>query len=132
MASFTRGAATTGTPAAEAKPRAGHEPATAFAVSASCTIDAPAADVYTAWTDAKRRARWLDSPAPAIRRATTNRSLRLVWADGTAADVVFAPKGTARTRLTVNHRRLRDAAEVERLAAIWTRRLDALQRLLES
>ena len=120
MASSTHSAATT------------KKPAAGVAVSASRTIGAAVADVYAAWTDAKRRGRWMGLLAPTIRRATTNRSLRLAWTDGTATDVIFLPEGANRTQVTVDHRKLRDAGDVARMRAFWAERLDTLQRLLET
>jgi uncharacterized protein YndB with AHSA1/START domain len=114
--------------------RVKHQAADGFTAGASKTVAAPAATLFRAWTDAKRRARWLpDSARVTIRSATPNKSLRLVWTDGTSTVVVqFYPKGDAKSQVTIERRKLASEKEVGRVKAYWSTALDALKALLES
>lgn len=102
-----------------------HQSASGFQVSASRTMDAPAADAYRAWRDTRRRRRWLDHPLT-IRTATADTSLRITWPDTTHVDVRIYPKGPQRCQVVVQHRKLPAAGRVAPTRQFWR---DALTRL---
>jgi hypothetical protein len=55
------------------------------------------------------------------------------WEDGRSrVNVYFTAKGDARSSVSVQHERLRDAAEADRMKAMWRERLNELKRALES
>src|SRR5437762_764774 len=91
--------------------RVKHQTADGFTAGASKTVAAPIAALFRAWTDAKSRAQWLpDAADVTIRSATENKSLRLVWTDGTSSIVVqFYPKGAAKSQVTIERRKLKNA-----------------------
>src|SRR5262245_21960087 len=113
--------------------RVKHQTADGFTAGASKTVAAPVAAVFRAWTDARRRAKWLpDADAVSIPSATENKSLRLLWTDGTSSIVVqFYPKEAGKSQVTIERRKLKSAKEVSQVKAYWTAALDELKTLLE-
>ena len=113
--------------------RVKHQTADGFTAGASKTIAAPVAAVYRAWTDAKSRAKWLpDAAEVTIRSATANKSLRLVWTDGTSTvAVMFYPAGAAKSRVTIERRKLTSEKEVSQVKAYWAAALEQLKAQLE-
>lgn len=108
-----------------------HQKTDGYAVSASRTINAPAAAAFHAWHDPRARKKWL-AETLTIRRAAPAKSLRITWGEGpSSVSVGFYPKGPAKCQVAVQHEKLSSAREVARLRRYWGERLDALQGLLE-
>ena len=113
--------------------RVKHQTADGFTAGASKTVAAPIANLFRAWTDARRRAQWLpDAADVAIKSVTANKSLRLLWTDGTSAIVVqFYPKGAGKSQVTIERRKLKSAKEVSQVKAYWSAALEKLKATLE-
>lgn len=113
--------------------RVRNQTADGFAAGASKTIAAPLPELFNAWSNAKTRAKWLpDAAAIAIRSATENKSMRIVWIDGKSSIVVqFYSKGTDKSQVTIERRKLKNAKEVETVKKYWTAALENLKILLE-
>ena len=111
--------------------RAVHEKPDGFEVSRTRTVAAPVDAVWRAWNDARQRGRWLGKVAWTVRTRTAPKSMRITWEDGrTHVGVMLTPVDGSRTRVAVQHGKLRDAVEAERRKAWWAARLDALVALL--
>jgi hypothetical protein len=55
----------------------------------------------------------------------------MTWADGrTSVEAWFTSKGRGKSQVGVQHRKLERQADVERMKAYWSARLDELARLL--
>ena len=109
-----------------------HEKPDGYQVSGSKTLAVPLAALYAAWTDEDVRRRWLPDAALAIRKAAPGKSLRIAWQGGASrVNVLFSPKGSDKSQLTVTHERLPDASAAERMKAYWKERLDELKVVLE-
>ena len=109
-----------------------HQRPEGFEVSASKTIAAPLASLYRAWTDPKLSKRWLPDANFAISKATPNKSVRIAWGDGNSrVDVMFYPKGAQKNQVSVQHRRLENAAAAKRTQSYWKGQLEKLAALLE-
>lgn len=107
--------------------RVKHQTPEGYQVGASKTIDVPVSKLFAAWNDAKQRARWLADPGITIRKATPDKSLRVTWIDGkTHVDVMLYAKGSRRSQIAIQHRKLRDAAAVQRMKAYWKDNLNRL------
>ena len=66
------------------------------------------------------------------RTATKPKSARFDWGDGqTRVNVTFLAKGEASSTAALEHRRLRDAEEAERMKAYRCQRVAALKEMLE-
>jgi hypothetical protein len=104
-----------------------------FAVTASKTVAVPVDRLYDAFVDASLRGRWLPDGQLRERTATKPKSARFDWGDGASrVAVTFAAKGEAKSTAALQHSRLADAAEAERLKAYWRERVASLKAVLEA
>jgi hypothetical protein len=104
-----------------------------FVVTASRTVAAPVEALFDAFVDGRLRERWLPDGQLRERTATRPRSARFDWGDGdTRVNVTFLDKGEARSTAALEHRRLADAGEAQRMKAYWRERLGALKDALEA
>ena len=112
--------------------RVAHQKPAGFEISRTKTIAAPAAEVFAAFEDTKRRARWLGKDVGyIIRKATPHKSLRITWIDGkTSVEVGLYDRGK-KTQAAVQHSKLADARHAERMKSYWAEALGRLQALLE-
>jgi hypothetical protein len=98
-----------------------------FAISASKTIGVPVERLYDEFFDASAGDDQLQ-----VRTATKPRSARFDWGEGgTRVNVTFLPKGEARSTIAVEHRRLADAGEAQRMKNYWRERISTLKDVLE-
>jgi hypothetical protein len=102
----------------------------AFEATKSRTFAVPVADLYDAFAEARRRARWLPGVALTVRKATPHRSVRISWPDGSSVSVWLVAKGAGRSSAQVQHAKLPDRATADRMRAMWSERLAALGDLL--
>jgi hypothetical protein len=99
-----------------------------FAASASRTLAAPIAQVYKAWIDEATRKRWLGGAKMEISTKTENKSLRAAW-DGNKSrlSVNFYAKGPEKTQVAIDHMKLADSKECEKVKAYWSEALTRLE-----
>ena len=103
-----------------------------FAVTASKTVAVPVDRLYDAFVDDSLRRRWLPDGALRERTATKPKSARFDWGDnGSRVLVTFLAKGEAKSTAALEHRRLADAREAERMKAYWRDRVASLKEVLE-
>jgi uncharacterized protein YndB with AHSA1/START domain len=113
--------------------RAVGEHADGFAISASRTVAVPVEQLYEALVDESVRERWL--PAGELRERTASRpkSARFDWGGGETRVIVgFTAKGEAKSTVALQHERLANGDEAERMKAFWRERLAALKAQLEA
>jgi uncharacterized protein YndB with AHSA1/START domain len=104
-----------------------------FEVGASKTVAVPVDRLRAAFVDARLRKRWL--PGAVMRRESSQpgRSARFDWEEGPSrVEVGFTAKGSAKSEVTLQHKRLPDAKAAQEMKEFWRERLDALKALLES
>jgi hypothetical protein len=103
-----------------------------FAVSATRTVAVPVERLFDAVVDESQRLTWLPDGELSKRTATRPKSARFDWGDGaTRVIVVFESKGEAKSTMALQHVRLRDGQEAERMKAYWRERVTALKEELE-
>jgi hypothetical protein len=103
-----------------------------FAVSATRTVAVPVERLFDAVVDESQRLTWLPDGELSERTATRPKSARFDWGDGaTRVIVVFESKGEAKSTMALQHVRLRDGQEAERMKAYWRERVTALKEELE-
>jgi uncharacterized protein YndB with AHSA1/START domain len=113
--------------------RAVGERSDGFAITVTRTVGVPVERLFDAFHDPAARERWLPGAALRERAATRPRSARFDWEDGgTRVNVTFAAKDGARSVAALEHARLGDAEEAERMKAFWRERLTALKSRLEA
>jgi uncharacterized protein YndB with AHSA1/START domain len=112
--------------------RAVGEHADGFAITASKTVAVPVDRLYDAFVDESLREHWLPDGELRERTATKPKSARFDWGDSETRVIVgFIAKGDAKSTLALQHERLADAAEAERMKAYWRERVAALKEVLE-
>jgi hypothetical protein len=112
--------------------RAPHEKTDGFEISASRTIGVPLATLYQAWSDPSLRAAWLEGDRLDVTSSRPERSLRGRWGDAEGRiDVGFAERGDRKSKVALNHGRLRTAEDAARFKSYWTDRLARLKAWLE-
>jgi hypothetical protein len=112
--------------------RAVGQHADGFSITVSKTMAVPVVRLYEAFVDASVRERWL--PDGALRERTTlePRSARFDWGDGqTRVNVGFVAKSEDKSAVALEHARLADAEEAERMKSYWRDRIAALKEELE-
>ena len=104
-----------------------------FAITASKTVAVPVERLYEAFVDASVRGRWLPDAQLRERTATAPRTAHFDWGDGPSrVHVTFVAKGEAKSTAALQHARLADAEEAERMKAFWRARVTALKDALEA
>jgi len=107
-----------------------------FQMSGSKTVNVPVERLFDAWDDPRLRAKWLEPIGDSdlvIRKSTRPKSLRVTWCDGrTNVDVNLFPKGDAKSYVSMNHTKLKDAKAVEKMKRYWSAQLERMKALLES
>jgi hypothetical protein len=103
-----------------------------FRITAQKTVAVPVSRLYDAFLDEALRARWLPEADLRVRTASAPRSARFDWGDGdTRVNVIFVAKGETKSTAALQHERLADAREAERMRAFWRARVAALKEVLE-
>jgi len=102
-----------------------------WSVTKSKTVAVPLATLYAAFSNARRRARWLPGVKLTVRGATPNKSMRIRWEDGTPIDVGFYARGETKSQVALAHGKLRTKEDADRLRAFWSERLEALAAMMK-
>ena len=112
--------------------RAAGQRADGFAVTAQKTVAVPVERLFDAFADPALRGRWLPDDELRERTATKPRSARYDWGgNGSRVHVTFLAKDASST-VALEHARLADAGEAERMKALWRERLTELKQQLEA
>ena len=102
-------------------------------VTAQKTVAVAVDRLYDAFLDEALRARWLPEADLRVRTASAPRSARFDWGDGdTRVNVTFIAKGETKSTAALQHERLADAQEAERMKAFWRDGVAALKEQLEA
>ena len=103
-----------------------------FTVTASKTVAVPIDRLYEAFVDQSLRKRWLPEGDLRTRTTLKPRSVRFDWGDGrTRVNVFFTAKGEAKSAAAIQHERLADGDDAERMKAFWRDRVATLKDVLE-
>lgn len=103
-----------------------------YAVTASRTVAVGVDELYDAFVQESLRRRWLSDATLSARTATRPKSARFDWEDGpTRVNVTFLAKGEGKSTIALEHRRLADADQADRMKNYWRNRLSSLKEALE-
>jgi uncharacterized protein YndB with AHSA1/START domain len=103
-----------------------------FAITASKTVAAGVDRLYDAFVQDSLREQWLPDGELSLRTATRPKSARFDWGEGqTRVNVTFVSKDETKSTVAVEHRRLADGNEAERMKTYWRGRLAALRESME-
>jgi hypothetical protein len=109
--------------------RAKHQMPEGYQVSASKTFPVDMNTLFNAWNDESLRERWLPEAPIKVNKATPGKSMRISWKDGESkVDLYFTVKGEKKSAVQLQHSKLSDAEEGERMKGYWK---EALGRLAE-
>jgi uncharacterized protein YndB with AHSA1/START domain len=109
-----------------------HQSSEGYQVSASKTLPVDLVELFNAWNDESLRQRWLSDVPMKVNKATPGKSMRISWKNGESkVDVYFTSKGAAKSSVQVQHSRLSDADEGEKMKAYWKEALGRLADLLK-
>jgi hypothetical protein len=112
--------------------RAVGERADGFVIGASKTVAVPVERLFDAFVDPSLRERWLPQGGLRERTASKPKTARFDWGDGETRVIVgFTAKGESKSTVALEHERLADAAEAERMKAFWRNRVAVLKEVLE-
>ncbi|HUF39864.1 MAG TPA: hypothetical protein VMN57_15170 [Anaerolineales bacterium] len=97
------------------------------------SFSVPVPRLYRAWADEAQRVRWLPGQPILIRKAIPEESLRITWSDNVSGvNVRFGDDDPLRSRVQVEHVRLRSEDQVRVMAAYWETALERLDRFLHT
>lgn len=103
-----------------------------FAITTSRTVAVPVERLYEAVVSEDARTTWLPDARLSERTATRPKSARFDWGEGpTRVNVTFLARDEAKSTVALEHRRLADAREAERMKTYWRERLGTLKETLE-
>jgi hypothetical protein len=103
-----------------------------FSVTAQKTVAVPVDRLYEAFVDESVRKRWLPGGELRERTATRPKAARFDWDDDETRVVVwFTAQGDAKSTVALEHERLSDAEEADRMKAFWRERVAVLKQVLE-
>lgn len=110
-----------------------HEKSTGYSISASKTIPVPIDRLYTAWSSARERRKWLgDNASFTVRKATPGKSMRITWIDGkTDVHAYFVHKGPSKSMIAVQHERLPSQTKATAMKKYWSQSLAQLKTFLD-
>jgi uncharacterized protein YndB with AHSA1/START domain len=104
-----------------------------YEISASKVVAVSVSSLYRAWEEKTARQRWLPHAGFTIRKATRNKSMRITWTDGKSnLDVNFYPKDGGKSQVAVQHGKLANAKQADRMKTYWAERLERLKGILEA
>jgi hypothetical protein len=103
-----------------------------YAANKSKTFPVPVSSLYRAFSTARTRKRWLPAVELAVRTSIPDKSMRITWPDGTSVEAYFTAKGSEKSQVAIQHRKLAARADAEGAKAYWEERLQALAGLLVS
>jgi hypothetical protein len=101
-----------------------------FEASRSKTFNVPMTTLYSAFSDKRKRARWLGPVDIKVGATIKHRSFRLTWTDGKPVAAWFEIKGARKSVVGVTHHKLPDRATADRVKAEWAERLERLEEML--
>ena len=102
-----------------------------YEISVSKVIPVTLSTLYKSWKDEKVRTRWLKEKDITIRKANANKSLRVSWLDNkTSLEVNFYDKGDSKAQVVVQHSKLANMNEAEKMKKYWKEKLEKLSGVL--
>jgi hypothetical protein len=111
----------------------GVRPGGTFEVSASKTVAVPAARLFAAFVDGRRRRRWLPDATMKLTSSRRPHAARFEWDDGRSrVSVDVVAKGRERATVAVTHKGLSDADAARATKEMWRRQLVELKSRLEA
>jgi hypothetical protein len=100
-----------------------------YEANKSRTFAVPVAELFAAFTNARKRAKWLGVPAR-VRSKNPSKAMRITMEDGTDVVIGFLAKGPQKSSVAIQHQKLSTKDAATRQKQWWGERFDALSELL--
>ncbi len=103
-----------------------------YEANKSRTFAVPIETLFEAFTNARKRGRWLDVKMK-IRTAKvnkTNSTIRATLEDGSPVQFYLTPQGTAKSAVALTVTKLADKEAVNAVKQVWAERLEKLAKML--
>ena len=111
--------------------RVKHERPDGFQISRSKTYPVGVEQLYELCSDPRQRLRWLPEGPLTVRKATPHKSVRITWVDGASSvELTMVAGSEGKSQLTIQHSKLPDARQAERMKGFWEHRLASLGQLV--
>lgn len=108
-----------------------HERPDGFEISVSKVMPVPVKELFRSWAESSRRNRWLNDKDMNLRTSTPNKSLRLDWCDKkTILSVNLYPKAVNKSQVVVQHGKLANSTQAEKMKKYWKTALERLYSYL--
>ena len=108
-----------------------HQVPAGYQISVSKTVNASIAALYECWSDQGIRSRWLTGESISIRKASPHKSMRITWTDAlTNVEVNFYDRGESKGQVVVQHGKLADSIQAERMKSYWREALERLSQVV--
>ncbi len=102
-----------------------------YEISVSKVVPVTLSALYKSWNDEKLRNQWLKEKELTIRKATANKSMRVSRVDNkTSLEVNFYAKGDSKAQVVVQHSKLANMTEAEKMKKYWREKLEKLNGML--
>lgn len=101
-----------------------------YVANKSKTFPVPVATLYRAFSDKRRRARFLPDIDLTVRTSSADKSLRLRSTDETSVNLYFLDKGPSKSAVQVQQAGFATKADATRAKDAWTERLALLGEML--
>jgi uncharacterized protein YndB with AHSA1/START domain len=104
---------------------------TGYEISVSKVFPVAVDRLFLMWDDEKRRNKWLKEKIVA-HKSIPEKSMRFTWKDGSKSiSVNFSPKGAAKSQVTVQHGKLKDAKLGKEMKGFWQEAIKKLEGILD-
>lgn len=100
-----------------------------YDVNKSKTVPVGVEELWRAFEDDTRRARWLPDELT-VRTAKKPKSMRVRLSDDSPLDIYFMAKGAEKSTVTLQHRKLPNREKADEMKLYWGERLEALKEML--
>jgi len=103
-----------------------------YSISVSKVIEAPVSTLYRQCENKEMQDKWLSKydGNMIIGKSNTNKSMRITWVDGkTNLEINFYHRGESKSQIVVQHNKLSDNKQAEKMKLYWR---DSLERLSQS
>ena len=99
-----------------------------YAASKSRTFNVPVTTLFEAFTNPRRRKRWLPV-AVTVRSVTPHKRMRIIWDDQTVVELGFTAKGAAKSAVAVQHEKLPTRSAADAAKKAWSEHFDRLAQM---
>lgn len=103
-----------------------------FNAGCSRTFECSMDEIFRACAADAARKKWLTGDKLVISKANPGKNVRGNWNGESSLEFRFTAKGPGKTQVVVDHMKLADSADVEKMKAYWAKNLERLREQVET